>query len=122
MRLINTTTGAEVKPGDSIRHQETGARWKFSHVTHHPDGHRVHACRPHRRLGKVPGQFHPRVFGLEVVVNVGWKGHVRNVLHVSVAKFDDYLLAGIIALVPLGLFEQLHGAEYIGELFGLGGH
>ena len=123
MRVVDTTTGAEVTTGADLRHAVTGQRWRFSHVTHHPKyGHRIHATRTHRKLGRIPGEFHPSVFGLEVVVRVGWKRHVINVAHVTISKLDDWMLAGVIALVPLAFFEQFHAAEKITELFGFGGH
>lgn len=121
--LVNIATGAEVTEGDTVRHQETGLAWRFSHLTHHPvKGHRVHVTRRHAKLGRVPGEFCPSVFGLDVVIKVGWKGHVKNVLHVTISKLDEWLLAGVIALLPLAFFEQFHAAEKITELFGFGGH
>lgn len=123
MRVVDTLTGEEVTEGTMLRHAVTGQRWRFSHVTHHPvHGHRVHATRAHHRLGRIPGQFSPSVFGIEVTVKIGWKRHVVNVAHVTISKLDEWLLAGVIALVPLAFFEQFHAAETITGILGFGGH
>ena len=121
MRLINAQN-VEVQPGAKLRVAEgpdTGQMWQFSHVVEHPvDGHRVHVTRRHTRIGHVHREFHPRVFGLHVVIDVTWRQHVRNTVHLARTKFDDYLLAGIVALFPLALFEHYRVAERLPEIFG----
>lgn len=121
MRLINAQ-GREVVPGmrlQAVQGKEIGQTWQFSHVVEHPiDGHRVHVTRRHPRMGHVHREFHPVVFGLHVVVDITWKRHLANKAHHVRAKFDDYLLAGVIALVPLAFFEHYQLAERIPEIFG----
>lgn len=123
MRLINAQ-GAEVHQGSRLRAiqgKETGQLWTYSHtIEHEVDGHRVHVTRRHSRLGHVHREFHPGVFGLHVIVDLTWKRHLVNRVHHVRTKFDDYLLAGVVALFPLALFEQLHVAERVGEVIGLG--
>lgn len=121
MRLINAQ-GIEVTPSSrlhAVSGPQAGQVWQYSHVIEHPiDGHRVHVTRRHPRLGHVHREFHPGVFGLTVVVDVTWKRHAVNQLHHARTKLDEYLLAGVIALVPLAFFEQFHLAEKLGEVLG----
>jgi hypothetical protein len=121
MRLINAQ-GREVESGAklvAIQGKEIGERWIFSHVVEHPiDGHRVHVTRRHPRMGHVHREFHPVVFGLHVVIDITWRKHVVNKVHHVRCKFDDYLLAGVVALFPLAIFEHYHIAERLPEFFG----
>jgi len=121
MQLINAQ-GVEVLPGSRLHAVSgpfMGQLWQLSHVIEHPiDGHRVHVTRRHSRLGHVHREFHPGVFGLSVVIDLTWKHHMVNKVHHVRSKFDDYLLAGVVALVPLAFFEQFHLAEKLGELLG----
>lgn len=121
MRLINAQ-GVEVQPKTRLHVVEgraAGQVWQYSHVVEHPvDGHRVHVTRRHPRMGHVHKEFHPSVFGLHVLVDITWKRHVVNKVHHVRSRFDDYLLAGIVALLPLALFEHYHLAERVPELFG----
>lgn len=121
MRLINAH-GEEIHQGSrvvAIQGRDVGQVWNFSHVVEHPiDGHRVHVTRRHPRMGHVHREFHPAIFGLHVVVDITWRRHLVNKAHHVRAKFDDYLLAGIIALFPLAIFEHYHLAERLPELLG----
>lgn len=121
MRLINAQ-GHTVEPGTrlvAVQGKETGQYWHFSHVVEHPiDGHRVHVTRRHPRMGHVHREFHPVIFGLHVVIDVTWKRHIVNKAHHVRVKFDDYLLAGVIALLPLAIFEHYHLAERLPEILG----
>ena len=114
MRLINAQD-REIPQGARLRVAEgpdAGQTWVYSHVVEHPvDGHRVHVTRRHSRIGHVHREFHPRVFGLRVVVDITWRRHLLNKAHHVRSKFDDYLLAGVVALLPLAIFEHYHIAE-----------
>lgn len=118
MRLINAQD-EEVRPGArlvALQGKETGQLWRYSHVVEHAtDGHRIHVVRRHPRLGHVHREFHPALFGLKVVVDITWQRHVINKAHDVRCKVDDYLLAGVIALVPLAVFEHYQVSE---RLFG----
>lgn len=121
MRLINAL-GQEIEKGARLRAiagKEIGQVWHFSHVLEHPtDGHRVHVTRRHPRMGHLHKEFHPSVFGLSVVVDVTWRKHVRNSAYHAWQKFDEYLIAGAVALLPLAFFEKYHLAERLPEIFG----
>lgn len=121
MRLINAQ-GVEVAPRARlhvVEGKDSGQVWQYSHVIEHPvDGHRVHVTRRHPRIGHVHRDFHPRVFGLRVEIDITWRRHMRNKVHHVRTKFDDYLLAGVVALLPLGLFEHYQLAERLPEALG----
>jgi len=123
MRLINAQD-QEVQPGMRLRvveGKESGQAWTFSHVVEHPvDGHRVHVTRRHPRMGHVHREFHPRLFGLHVVIDMTWRQSARVRVHHIRTKVDDYILAGIFALIPLAVFEQFHLSEHMFEILGLG--
>lgn len=103
----------------AVQGKEIGQQWRLSHVVEHPvDGHRVHVTRRHPRLGHVHREFHPGVFGLHVVIDVTWREHAINKARHVRAKFDDYLLAGVVALFPLAIFEHYHVAEKLPEMLG----
>lgn len=125
MQLINAQ-GVAVQEGARLRAiqgRETGQVWRYSHVVEHPiDGHRVHVSRRHLQLGHIHREFHPGVFGLHVKVDVTWRKHLRNKVHHFRVKFDEYLIAGIVALLPLALFEQYHLAERVTEVLPFLGH
>jgi hypothetical protein len=121
MRLINAQ-GQEITPGARLRVAEgrdSGQVWLYSHTIEHPvDGHRVHVTRRHPRIGHVHREFHPRVFGLHVEIDITWRRHVVNKVHHVRTKFDEYLLAGVVALFPLAAFEHFHFSEKLFEALG----
>lgn len=125
MRLINTQ-GEIIEPGSrlhAIQGREIGRTWQYSHIVEHPiDGHRIHVTRRHPRMGHVHREFHPGVFGLKVVVDITWKRHVANKVHHVRTKVDDYLLAGVFALVPLAFFEHFRLADRMMEAMPFLGH
>lgn len=121
MQLINAQ-GEKIVPGARLRAlagPESGTNWTYSHVVEHPiDGHRVHVTRRHPKLGHFHREFHPAVFGLEIHVDVCWKKVVRAKVHHVRTKVDDYLLAGLFALLPLAAFEHFHMSERLFEALG----
>ncbi|MDQ1033581.1 MULTISPECIES: hypothetical protein [Streptomyces] len=125
MRLVNSETGAEIAQG-ALLHMASGPSagqaWRFERLMPHPDGHRVHVTRTHPRMGRVHREFHPRIFGAQVEIDVRWYREVGHAAHHAWAKGSDYLLAGLFALVPLALFEHFHWAGKIAEVLTLGGH
>jgi hypothetical protein len=120
MRLMDATTATEIVAGSMIRPVEGPSRpWRFESITSRPDGtHLVHATQA-SRAGRVHKHFHPHAFGLDIVIDVEItrRAHVRNVAHHTWSKANDYLLAGIFALVPLAFFEHFHVAERIFAAF-----
>lgn len=119
MELISEATGAAITPGAMLRAIQgphMGTHWRFHELKMTDTGHRVCVSRP-VSAGRVHREFHPGVFGLKVVIDISWSMHVRHTLRVGWSKIDDWLLAGVVALVPLAFFEQYHWAEMITALF-----
>lgn len=115
MQLVSRTTGKTVAPGSMLRVQSgpgAGRAWRFEHVHERGDGnHRVHVTRSGGRMGRIHREFHPGVFGCEIKIDITWRRVTRNAVHHARTKIDDYLMAGVFALVPLAFFEHFHMAD-----------
>ena len=124
MKLVNSASGSEINCGTMLHMvagPTLGQAWRYERITpHDTDGHRVHCTRVHPRMGRVHREFHPRVFGATVVIDVRWYRDIHHTAHRAWLKIDDYLFAGIFALLPLAFFEHYHWAETITEAIGLG--
>lgn len=73
MKLV-TEAGAETRPG-AMLHMTTGPSigqaWRFERIaTKHDGDHHVHVSRCHPKLGRVHKEYHPRLFGCAVVIDV----------------------------------------------------
>lgn len=123
--LINPTTGRVITPGTKIHTVHGSHPWtyralrKIDDRTHHVQATRVvkgsrgRTFRGHR-------EFHPSVFGLEVRVSVTWERKAVCKARHAFHKIDDYLLAGVFAIIPLAFFEHYHMAGTITEFVTLG--
>ncbi|MFJ3311098.1 hypothetical protein ACIPSA_50925 [Streptomyces sp. NPDC086549] len=118
MKLVSCVTGEEIQTGRTLRVQTgaaAGQTRKFERIAQHADGvHHVHASRPGGKLGRIHREFHPSAFGCEIT----WRKSVSHAAYRTWSKVDDYLLAGLLALVPLPFFEHYHWSEYIVAIFG----
>ena len=122
MKLVSCVTGEEIPTG-RILHVQTGATvghaWKFEKIAERADGvHHVHVSRPGGRKGRIHREFHPSLFGCAITVEITWFKSVSHVAYRTWSKVDEYLLAGLFALVPLAFFEHYHWSEYIVAIFG----
>ncbi len=125
MQLINPNTGQIIEPGAKIHTLHGAHAWRYERLrqidahTHHVHctrvvkGTRGRTFRGHR-------EFHPSVFGLEIKIDITWQRHALNKSRHVLGKVDDYLLAGLFAIVPLAFFERFHWADDITSLFTLG--
>lgn len=72
-RVVNSE-GAEIVSGTMLHMTSgpaAGQAWRLEKVAHKPDGeHHLHVSRSVPKLGRVHKEFHPRLFGLAVVVDV----------------------------------------------------
>ena len=123
-----TETGDRILPGRMVLahtgpHQ--GTWWRLEGVFHNGTEHMVKASR-HTRVGRMRHVFHPSAFSLSVREVFSRKRRAVNRVHHTWQRFDEWLLAGVVALVPLAFFEHYHWAESITSattsLFGGGGH
>ncbi|WP_427168761.1 hypothetical protein ACQF4J_46880 (plasmid) [Streptomyces sp. C1-1] len=122
MKLVSCVTGEEIQVGRTLRVQTgaaAGQAWKYERIAPRPDGvHHVHASRPGGKLGRIHREFHPGAFECEITVEITWRKSVSHAAYRTSAKVDDYLLAGLFALVPLAFFEHYHWSEHIVAMFG----
>jgi hypothetical protein len=115
MELINPTTGQTITPGAKIHTVPGGEAWHFAKIVHHPSGeHRVHCTKIVKgskgRHFRGHREFHPHAFGLEIKIDITWQRHAMNTARHAFSKVDDYLMAGVFAIVPLAFFEHYHMA------------
>jgi len=118
MKLMDQE-GHEVVPGAMV-HVATGPAlgqaWRLEGIRHAPHGeHQVHCSRTAPKMGRVHKIFHPRVFGLEVVIDVrvaADRAHFMRALHVAAGQFILLTLGGVIAYFC---------AEWLHVMFGHGG-
>ncbi|MGV9705296.1 hypothetical protein [Streptomyces sp. NPDC003483] len=124
MKLISRVSGKEITEGRTL-HGHSGPAaphaWRFERISLHRDGvHRVHVSRPGGRVGRIHRAFHPSDFGCEVRLEITWRRTVRHAVTRTWSKVDDYLLAGLFALVPLAFFEPYHWLDVV-SMLGLDG-
>ncbi|MFF1469121.1 hypothetical protein [Streptomyces mirabilis] len=126
MQLVSRTTGKTIKPGATLHALSgpyAGRVWKFQHIAERPDGnHKIHATASGGRMGRIHREFHPGVFGCEIKIDITWRRVTRNAVRHARTKIDDYLMAGVFALVPLAFFEHFHWADKITTAMGMFGH
>ncbi|MFG1667625.1 hypothetical protein [Streptomyces sp. Y7] len=124
MKLVSRVSGKEIAPGSTLHMQSgstAGRAWRFAHIVERPDGdHHVHVTGLGGKLGGAHRQYHPDVFGCEIALDATWRQNACNAVRHAWTKVDDYLLAGLFALVPLAFFEHYHWAEAITSALGLG--
>jgi len=127
MQLISLTTGEIVSAG-SVLHivsgPNTGRAYRFERVYCHTDGTpRVHVTRTAPGRGcHFRAHFHlaPERFGCKLEEEITRGRHAFNTCRHVVGKVDDYLLAGLFAVIPLAVFENFHLADDITSVITLG--
>lgn len=125
MQLINPTTGQVIEPGSKIHTVHGNDPWRYERLRKIDDTtHHVHCTRVVKgsrgRTFRGHREFHPSVFGLEIKIDVTWQRRVKCRTVHAFHKIDDYLMAGLFALVPLAIFEHYHLAGTITEFVTLG--
>ncbi|MFC8429278.1 hypothetical protein [Streptomyces sp. NPDC057253] len=124
MQLIHDVTASTVEPGATI-HLVTGPHegqaWRFEKIVEHrTDGHRVHVTRLHPKFGRVHREFHPRVFGCSVVIDIRWYADRKRLLH-AVGRTATTCLSAFVAAVVAWLVHEYGNAEWgpVLALFGV---
>lgn len=125
MQLINPTTGQIIPQGTKIHTVHGNDPWRYERLrkidetTHH-----VHCTRlvkgARGRTFRGHKEFHPSVFGLEVKIDISWQRHAVTTGKHVFAKIDDYMWAGMFAIIPLAFFEHFHWADDITSMVTLG--
>jgi len=118
-RITLASTGAEITLGRTcvraVSGPHTGSWWRVDEIRSVKGVHRVYASR-RTRAGRQKRFFAPEIFGLLVEELTTWTRHALNVACHVRRKFDDGIILGALALVPLALFEAFHGGEYTRHL------
>jgi hypothetical protein len=119
--VVQVDTGKKVKPHSILRTDHPSARpgmWRLERHVCRKGDHMVHVSRSHNHMGRVHREFHPSIFGLTIEVDVVWYRDVRHAAHWCWVRGGDWLMAGVVALVPLSFFETYHWGSWVAELFG----
>lgn len=56
------------------------------------------------------------------MIDLLWHHRMRLMVRHGWMRVDDWLMAGVFALVPLAFFERFHMAEHITNAMGMRGH
>lgn len=122
-RLINTE--GEVLSEGCIVHVVTGASigraYRYEGVYAYGKTHRIKVTRK-----ATHGQFrsvewlHPTQVGCKVHCPRTRKQRCVDVVAHTWSKIDDWFMAGLVALIPLAMFEHFHLASKITEVISLG--
>lgn len=113
MQHLVTSDGTIVLPGAMLHAQQgphAGTHWRLAKVWHDGVRHLLR-CTRLTRVGRAVMDFHPSVFGLNVIeVSRWWRVGSADIVRWW-HKIDDGLFMGALALIPLALFEAFHGGE-----------
>jgi len=118
-------TGTVVAEGAQLHHKD-GTRWKFEGIVFHKGDHFVKVSRfVNRHIGRMVKLYMPHLFGCHV--EAGFQITFRNSVH-RVLTFGTLgemknqtlilLYAGVLALIPLALFEHYHLANHLFDMLG----
>jgi len=119
MAHVVTAEGQIILPGamlHAVHGPHAGTHWRLEKVHHNGEHHVLRCTRLLRRVGRVVMDFHPSVFGLNVIEMKRWYRLGRDDLRRFLGKIDDGLFMGILALIPLAAFEAFHGSEHFHAL------
>jgi hypothetical protein len=110
MHKLLAADGSDLHPG-AMLHMLNGASagpvWRYEHIAVHEHcEHHVHVTRSHPKFGRIHREYHPRVFGCTITLDITWRRRACNAVHHVWSRIDDYFMAGAVALVPLALYER----------------
>lgn len=116
-QLTLAATGQVLIPGmriQAVTGSHTGTWWRLDAVVHNG---REYVVRVFRRVGRLVqnAAFPLHVFGLTYDEMVIWWRTPGRTCRIIIHKIDEWLMAGLFALIPLAVFESCHGAERFSE-------
>lgn len=114
MRVVNTDTQCEVEPGTMlhmISGPSAGQAWRLEKVATKNDGdHHLHVSRSLPKLGRVHREFHPRLFGCAVVVDVKIYADVQRLKRLATFVVQQFILLFIGGVVAYLIADYMsHG-------------
>jgi hypothetical protein len=95
----------------AVNGPHAGTHWRLE-ILHHNGTHHVLRCSALRHTMRVRMDFHPAVFGLNVIEVSQWYRITRHDLIRCWRRIDEGLYMGALALIPLAAFEAFHGGEH----------
>lgn len=124
LRLINAE-GREVARDAIIRvtmGPDVGKAYVFSGVIKYRTTYRVKCTRktPHAPYLRGVDFFHPSAFDCHVQAPLTLCQRFKYLCHYGWSHLGDWVMAGVVALVPLAMFEHFHMASKITEVVSLG--
>lgn len=98
-----------------------GRAYRYEGVIVYGKTHRVKCTRKavHGHFRSVEW-YHPNALGCTVYTRLTLRQHVKSSCVSIFHKIDDWLMAGLFALIPLAAFEHFHLATKITEIVSLG--
>lgn len=115
MTHLVTTDGTVVTLGRTTLPIHFGSHagewWRLDEIFHDGTQHMLRCSRLHRGKVRVRKVFAPVHFALEVMEEITHMRALVNRVHHTWQKIDEGLIMGVLALVPLALFEAFHGGE-----------
>lgn len=114
-----TPDGTVILPGSMLHATEgvhAGTHWRLERLYHNGVTHILRCTRYVHRIGRVVMDLHPSVFGLSVIVVSQWTGLSLGFVHSLCHKISDGLVMGVLALIPLAVYESAHGGEHARHL------
>lgn len=117
MKLVDQA-GREVVLGAMVHAVASpilGQAWRLENVHRTLEGeHRIQCSRYSPRMGRVHKIFHPRVFGLEVVIDVrvaADRASIMRALHVAAGQLLLLTMGGVIAWVVAEWLSTMVGGR-----------
>jgi hypothetical protein len=121
---MHSETGDVVDPGSMIHvtaGPSVGQAWRFERIIPHQDGHKIHCTRSHPRTGRLHREFHPRVFGCHVVIDVKWYRDRQRMAGWASAVLTQLVLLTVGGVIAW-LIAEYGNAEWGGVLAQFGVH
>lgn len=111
-----TPDGTVILPGTMLHATKgvhAGTHWRLERLFHNGITHVLRCTRYVHKMGRVIEYIHPSVFGLSVIAVGRWTRVSFDALHTAWHKISDGLFMGLLALVPLALYESVHAGEHV---------
>lgn len=118
-RHVVTPEGDVVLPGAMLHAQRgphAGTHWRLEQIVHNGVCHMLRVSRLVRGALRARMDIHPDVFGVTVLELTKWFQITRRDLVAFWHKIEDGLFMGFLALIPLGVYDAIHGGERFREV------
>lgn len=121
-RHVVTPEGDIILPGSMLHAQRgphAGTHWRLEKIVHNGVCHMLRVSRLVRGALRARMDIHPDVFGVTVLELTRWFRVTRGDLVAFWHKIEDGVLMGFLGLIPLAVYDTLHGGERAREVLDL---